>query len=83
MVEFASPANLSVISQATPVLLSFCVSFCIRPTAVSDLICHPYVLLLIVSHSLNFGIPHHLLCFTNVHNVEFSAEWKFSLIGCI
>jgi hypothetical protein len=61
-------------------LMSFCVSLCIT---FSDLTCHPYVFLLIVSHSLNFGIPCHLLYFINVHTVEFSAEWKFSLIGYI
>lgn len=79
MLYFAPTPNLIVISQATPMLMSFC----IRPTAFSDLTCHPYVFLLIVSHSLNFGIPHHLLYFTNVHTVEISAEWKFSLIDCI
>ena len=83
MVDLAPTPNPSAISQATPMLLSFCVSFCTRPTAFSDLTCHPYVFLLLVSHSLNFDIPHHLLHFINVHIVEVSAEWKFSLIGYI
>lgn len=80
MVDFSPTPNLSVISQAAPVLLSFCVPYCIRPTTCSDLTCHPYVFLLIVFHSLNFGVPRHLLYFTDVYTVEFSAEWKFSLI---
>jgi len=79
MVYFTPKFHPSVFSQVS-VILCF---FLIRPAAFSDLKCHPYIFLLIVSHSLNFGIPHHLSYFIYFHAVVFSAEWQLSLIGYI